>query len=48
MLDFEGENYRNKQRSGALAGWIEPPRRERKQLTYTPKETRPVDVKAKV
>ncbi len=47
MLEFEGEDYRGKQRSGAGIAWIEPPRRERKPV-YVPKEVRPVEVKPKV
>jgi SWI/SNF-related matrix-associated actin-dependent regulator of chromatin subfamily A member 5 len=30
IYDFEGENWRGKQVRGGIAGWIEPPKRERK------------------
>ena len=31
IYQFEGENYRGKDvRTGGIAGWIEPPKRERK------------------
>ncbi|XP_076446888.1 SWI/SNF-related matrix-associated actin-dependent regulator of chromatin subfamily A member 5-like [Babylonia areolata] len=30
VYQFEGEDYREKQKLGALGGWIEPPKRERK------------------
>lgn len=47
MLEFEGEDYRGKQRTGAGIAWIEPPRRERKPI-YAPKDVRPVEAKPKV
>ena len=47
MLEFEGEDYRGKQRTGMGIAWIEPPRRERKPV-FIPKETRPVEIKPKV
>ena len=30
VYQFEGEDYREKQKLGTLGGWIEPPKRERK------------------
>ncbi|KAL8615035.1 SWI/SNF-related matrix-associated actin-dependent regulator of chromatin subfamily A member 5 [Nucella lapillus] len=30
VYQFEGEDYREKQKIGSLGGWIEPPKRERK------------------
>lgn len=30
VYKFEGEDYREKQKIGALGHWIEPPKRERK------------------
>jgi len=30
IYEFEGENYKDKEKSGTLATWIEPPKRERK------------------
>lgn len=30
IYEFEGENYKDKEKPGTLANWIEPPKRERK------------------
>jgi hypothetical protein len=47
MMEFEGEDFRGRQKGGAGIAWIEPPRRERKQV-FVPKDPRPIEIKQKV